>query len=266
MRLGEGDHGTGHLPWQPRPQARLGRDVDRRQPRHPRLAGLRPSRRCRRSRDALTGRRQRLAGPGRGAHGRAGRHHARPFRPLHKLRQGGRGRFRLGPSGPAEHQAEGSEDLDDRRAADEEARHGGQAHRPQGLRHRRQAAGHAVRGGQGLPGLRGQAQGLRRGKDRRPSGVPRRGQGQRQHARGRRRHLVAGEEGPRRLARSTGTRGRTRRSPARRSPRGSRRASPPPAPMATAGTATPSRRSRARRRRSKPSTPRPSWPMPAWRP
>ena len=147
MRLGEGDHGTGHLPWQPRPQAPLGRHVDRRQPRHPRLAGLRPSRRRRRSHAAAAGRRQRVAGPSRRSHGRAGRDHARPFRPLHELRQGGRARFRLNPSGPEGDHAEGAEDLDDRGPAREAARYGGQAQRPQGLRDRRQAAGHAVRGG-----------------------------------------------------------------------------------------------------------------------
>ena len=43
-----------------------------------------------------------------------------------------------------------------------------QAQRQQGLRDRRQAAGHAERGDQGLPGVRRQARELRRGEDRRP--------------------------------------------------------------------------------------------------
>ena len=41
---------------QPRPQARVGRHVDRRQPRHPHLAGLRPARRRDRPHDAAAGR------------------------------------------------------------------------------------------------------------------------------------------------------------------------------------------------------------------
>ena len=63
---------------------------------------------------------------------------------------------------PATHQAQGSEGLEDRRQADETARHGEQARRQPRLRDRRQAAGHALRGDQGLPGLRRQARELRR--------------------------------------------------------------------------------------------------------
>ena len=44
-----------------------------------------------------------------------------------------------------------------------------QAQRQQGLRDRRQAAGHAARRDQGLPGVRRQARELRRGEDRRPA-------------------------------------------------------------------------------------------------
>ena len=61
------------------------------------------------------------------------------------------------PPDPKSDQAEGSEGLEDRRQADEAARHRRQAQRQQGLRHRRQAAGHAQRRDQGLPGLRRQA-------------------------------------------------------------------------------------------------------------
>ena len=59
-----------------------------------------------------------------------------------------------------EHQAQGSEGLEDRRQADEAARHRRQAQRQPGLRDRRQAARHAVRRDQGLPGVRRQARQL----------------------------------------------------------------------------------------------------------
>ena len=68
---------------------------------------------------------------------------------------------------PKEHQAQGPEGLEDRRQADEAARHRRQAQRQQGLCDRRQAARHAVRRHQGLSGVRRQAEELRRGEDRR---------------------------------------------------------------------------------------------------
>ena len=84
-----------------------------------------------------------------------------------ELRQGRRGGRQDRAAGSQEHQAQGSEGLDDRRQAAEAARYRGQAQRQQDLRHRRQAAGHAVRRDQGLPGVRRQAEELRRGEDRR---------------------------------------------------------------------------------------------------
>ena len=54
------------------------------------------------------------------------------------------------------------------------ARHGRQAHRQAGLRHRPQAAGHAQRRDQGLPGLRRQGEELRRRQGRRACRASRR--------------------------------------------------------------------------------------------
>ena len=73
---------------------------------------------------------------------------------------------KLTPPDPEEHQAQGPEELEDRRQAAEAARHRRQAQRQQGLRDRRQAAGHAQRRDQGLPGVRRQARELRRSQDR----------------------------------------------------------------------------------------------------
>ena len=57
-------------------------------------------------------------------------------------------------------QAEGSEGLEDRRQGRQAARHRRQDHRRDDLRHRHQAAGHAERRAQGLPGVRRQAEEL----------------------------------------------------------------------------------------------------------
>jgi isoquinoline 1-oxidoreductase beta subunit len=70
-------------------------------------------------------------------------------------------------------QTQGPEGLEDRRQAGEAARHRDQAQRRARLRDRRQAAGHALRGPQGLPGLRWQARELRRDEDRRPARIAR---------------------------------------------------------------------------------------------
>ncbi len=67
---------------------------------------------------------------------------------------------------PADRHAQGPERLEARRQAPGAAGHHRQSHRQAGLRHRPQAARHAQRGHQGLPGVRRQAQELRRGRDR----------------------------------------------------------------------------------------------------
>ena len=82
---------------------------------------------------------------------------------IDELRQGRGGGGQADAARSQEHQAQGSEGLEDRRQAAEAARHRRQAQRQQGLRDRRQAARHALRRDQGLPGVRRQAHELRRG-------------------------------------------------------------------------------------------------------
>jgi CO/xanthine dehydrogenase Mo-binding subunit len=93
--------------------------------------------------------------------------------------------------------AQGSEGLEDRRQAAQAARYEGQARWQQGLRHRPQTAGHAQRRDQGLPGVRRQAQELRREQDRRHAWREEGGEGEGHRRRGCRRHLVARQEGAR---------------------------------------------------------------------
>ena len=77
------------------------------------------------------------------------------------------------------------------------------------LCHRRQAAGHAVRRDQGVPGVRRQAEELRRGEDRGHARRPQGREGEGHRRRGRCRYLVAGEDRARRAADRLG-RGRQR--------------------------------------------------------
>ena len=72
-----------------RTQARLGRFLDRRQPRHPHLPGIRPQGRRHRAHDAGPGRGQRMEGAGLGMHRRQQRHHPYAVGQDHDLRQGG---------------------------------------------------------------------------------------------------------------------------------------------------------------------------------
>ena len=88
----------------------------------------------------------------------------------------------------------------------EAARHRRQDHRHHDLRHRRQAAGHAERRDQGLPGVRRQAEELRRSQDHRHDGRQEGRQGRRHRGRGRRRHLVARQDGARGAADRLGRR------------------------------------------------------------
>ena len=90
--------------------------------------------------------------------------------------------------------------------------------RQPGLRDRRQAAGHAARRDQGMPGVRRQARELRRGEDRGDARRAPRRQGERHGGRGRRRYLVARQDGARRAADRLGRGRRAPRSRARRSP------------------------------------------------
>ena len=99
-----------------------------------------------------------------------------------------------------EHQAQGPEGLEDRRQAAQAARHRRQARWQQGVRHRPQTAGHAQRRDQGMPGVRRQAQELRREQDRRHARREEGGEGQGHRRCGGGRHLVARQEGARRAA------------------------------------------------------------------
>ena len=193
MRLEEGDDRADHPRHQSCAQARLGRDGDRRQPRYPHLAGLRPPRRCCRAHHAAPGRGRRVEGPGRRVEGRERRHHPRRIATFGELRQDRHGRRQDRAAGSQEHQAQGSEGLDDRGQASEAARYRGQTQRQQDLRHRRQTSRHAVRRNQGLPGVRRQAQELRRGEDRRHARRAQGGEGEGHRHRRRRRYVVARE-------------------------------------------------------------------------
>ncbi|MEY9226268.1 hypothetical protein ABH974_006691 [Bradyrhizobium ottawaense] len=140
------------------PQACLGRFLDRRQPRHPLLAGLCPQGRRHRARDADPGRRRRMEGAGLRMRGREQRHHPYAIGQDHDLRQGSRSRRQADAAGGR--QAEGSEGLEADRQGREAARHRRQDHRRHDLRRRHQAAGHAECRDQGLPRVRRQAEEL----------------------------------------------------------------------------------------------------------
>ena len=219
-------------------QARLGRDGHRRQPRHPHLAGLCPARRRGGAHDAAAGRGRAMEGAGRRAHRVRRRHHARGEQAHDPATARSRPRPpKLTPPDPKSHQAQGSEGLEDRRQAAEAARHRRQAQRQQDLRHRPETAGHALRRDQGLPGVRRQAQELRREQDRRHARREEGGEGEGHRRRRRRRHLVARQEGARCAADRLG-RGRERRRIERDDRRAcSRMASTRPPPMAIARTA-----------------------------
>ena len=173
MRLVEGHDRISDARPEPRAQPRLGQLLDRRQPRHPRVARVRPQGRRRGARDADPGGGERLGRAGRRVPRREERHHACAVGPHHHLRQGRRGRG-ASSTPPKDVHAQGPEGLDDRRQAAEAARHGRQAHRQAGLRHRPEAARHAQRRDQGLPGLRRQGAELRRRRGRRACRASRR--------------------------------------------------------------------------------------------
>ena len=143
-----------------RAQARVGRLLDRRQPRHPHLARLRAQGRRGRAHDAGAGSGRRVEGPGRGVHRGQQRDHARAVQAQDDLRQGRRGRRQArAAQGRA---AEGSEGAGRSSASRSSASTRRQGDRQAGLRLRPQAARHAERGDQGLPGVRRQDQELRR--------------------------------------------------------------------------------------------------------
>ena len=160
MRLVESHHRISDARPERRAQARLGRFLHRRQPRHPHLAGICPQGRRHRAHDAGAGRRQRMESAGRRMHRRQQRHHPYAVGQNHDLRQGGGSRGKARAARRCRRQAEGSEGLEDRRQGHPAARYRRQDHRQDDLRHRRQAAGHAQCRDQGLPGVRRQAEKL----------------------------------------------------------------------------------------------------------
>ena len=174
-----------------RAQARLGQLLDRRQPRHPRLAGVRAQGRRDGARDARAGGGRRMEGSGRRVRRGEQRDHARAVRPPHHVRQGGRSGGEADAASRG--RAQEPEGLEDRRQAHRPPRHRGQDDRRAGLRHRSQDARHAERRHPRLPGLR------RQGEERRRQGrarEARREEGRaRRRLRGRRggRHVVACE-------------------------------------------------------------------------
>ena len=93
LRLVEGHDGVPDTGPERRAQPRLGQFPDRRQPGHPRIAGL-CAQRCGAAarHDAGSGCRQRMEGAGLRMHGGKGRDHAHAVRPHDDLRQGRRGR------------------------------------------------------------------------------------------------------------------------------------------------------------------------------
>ena len=191
---------------EPRAQPRLGQLLDRRQPRHPRVAGVRAQGRRDRAHDAGAGRGQRVEGAGR-PNARAANGvitHTPSGRTHHATARSPRPRRKLTP--PADVRAEGPEGLEDRRQAAGAPRHRRQGDGRADLRHGPQAARHAERGDQGLPGVRRQGEERRRRGDRE---APRREEGRarrRLRGRGRRRHLVAREDRARRAADRMGRR------------------------------------------------------------
>ena len=253
MRLVEGHHRVSDARTERRTQARLGRFLDRRQPRHPHQAGICPQGRRHCARDADPGGRQRMEGAGLGMHRRQQRHHPYAVGQDHDLRQGG------GSCGEARaagrRQAEGSQGLEDHRQGLEAARHRRQDDRHDDLRHRRQAAGHAQRRDQGLPGVRRQAEELRRSQGHGHEGRQEGRAGQRQRA-SPSSPIPGGTPRPRSMrCRSSGTKARTPRSPASRSPNGWPKVSTMRSrPTSATRTATPRPPSPAPARRSRRST------------
>ena len=206
MRLVEGHHRISDARPKRRPQARMGRFFDRRQPRHPHQPGICPQGRRHRAHDAGPGRRQRMEGAGLGMHRGQQRHHPRGVGQDHDLRQGGGSRGQDSSRPRSRGQAEGSQGLEDRRQGREAARHRRQDHRQDDLRHRRQAAGHAQRRDQGVSGLRRQAEELRRSQGHGHEGRQEGGEGRRQRGRRRRRYLVARQDRARSAADCLGRR------------------------------------------------------------
>ena len=175
---------------------------------------LRTPRRRRRAHHAAAGSRRRVERTRDRPHGQRRRDHACGDRPHDDVRQGAPAAARLTPPDPKSIKLKDPKTWKIAGKPVKRLDTARQAQRQPGLRDRREAARHAVRGDQGLPGLRRQAGELRRSEDRRGRASAR-GQGQRHHGRRRRRHLVACEVGARRPADRLGRRAGLRRARAR---------------------------------------------------
>ena len=247
---------------QPGEQARLGRHVHRRQPRHPRLGGLRAQGWRGGSRHADRGGGAAVERSGDGMHRGEQRGHAHAERPDAALR---RGRGRCGEAAGADRrEAEDAGAVDDHRQGREAARYGRQAVGQAGVRHRRAVARHAECGDRAMSGVRRHAEILRRRQDQIDAGRAPGGRGGRQRGRGGGRQVVPGEDRARRAADRLGRRRRRHRGQ-----RADRRTAEGPAWMrrrrrSARSTATSRRRSPVRRRWSRRCTPRRSSPTPRW--
>jgi len=194
MRLAARDDRRSVARPEPRAQARLGQHVNRRQPGYPAIPGLCQARRRGRAHDAAPGGGQRVECAGRRVDGRERHHPPRCDPPADHLRTRRAGGGEADTAGSQEHQAQGSEGLEDRRQAREAARYLGKAQRQQGLFDRSAAAGDAQRRDQGRARVRQQDQQRRRFEDRQDARCPQGGASEgHRHCRGGR-HLVAGEE------------------------------------------------------------------------
>ena len=211
MRLVEGHDRISDARPERRAQARVGRLLDRRQPRHPQVARICAQGRRGRAHDADPGRRQRVEGAGVGVHRRQQRDHAHAVRPHARPTA----RSPTPPPSSSRRRTSSSRIPKDWKIAGKRVKRLDTADKitgKHGLRHRRQAAGHAQRRDQGLPGVRRQGQELRRRQGRGHAGRQEGRAGRRQRA-SPSSPTPGGRPRPRSTrCRSSGTRARTPRS------------------------------------------------------
>ena len=204
MRLVEGDHRVPDARPEPRAQPRLGQLLHRRQPRHPRVAGLRPQGRRDRPHDARAGCRERVERAGRGVHGREQRRHAQAVRPHDHLRQGGGCGRQARAAG--RRAAQGPEVVAARGQAARPPRHRREDQRLDRLRDGPEAPRDAQRRDRRLPGVRRQGEERERGRGDEATGSEEGRARRRFRGRRRCRHLVAGEDRARGAADRVGLR------------------------------------------------------------